>query len=130
MRVVVVGLLLTVPFTVSCGFHVCFIGSINLSPQFATVDHRAVAPGNSQVFVVFQSGAPSGCRFTNAILLDAVWSVSDPVNVSISNSHDQNNINFGRATCINATVSPVNVTASVPSGNGNDVIATATLECK
>ena len=131
MKVVVVGLLLAVPFTVGCGFDACFIISVNVSPQIVTLDHMAVPPGNSQIFLAFQSGASRGCRFTAVALQDAVWSVSDPVNVSISNSHDQNNANFGRATCLNATLSPVTVTATVPSGNGNSTVSTtATLMCK
>jgi hypothetical protein len=108
----------------------CFITAIKVFPQTATVDHTATPPGNSQVFDAFQAGAPSGCAFTAAQLQNALWSVSDTVNASISNSHDQSNANYGRATCINAAPSPITVTATVPSGNGSTTIsATATLTC-
>ena len=106
----------------------CFVTAIKVFPQTATVDHTATPPANSQVFNAFQTGAPSGCAFTQANLQTAVWSVSDTVNASISNSHDQSNINFGRATCIKAA-SSITVTATVPSGNGSNVTANATLTC-
>jgi hypothetical protein len=117
---------------IGCGADVsggCFITTINVSPQTATVNQNAAPPGNSQVFLAFQTGAPSGCAFTLANLQNAVWTVSDPVNATISNSHDQMNADYGRATCINAAPAPITVTATVPSGNGNEVTASATLTC-
>lgn len=102
---------------------------MNVFPKTATVDHTAAAPGNTQHFDAFQSSAPPGCAFTLAARQDAVWTVSDPVNASISNSHDQLNANYGTATCINAAASPITVTATVPSGNGANVSATASLTC-
>ena len=129
----VAAVLLVLSAAIGCagvGSNQCFITAIKVSPQTATVDHTATPPGNSQVFDAFQTGAPSGCGFTQANLQTAVWSVSDTVNASISNSHDQSNLNYGRATCINAAPSPVMVTATVPSGNGSNVTATATLTCK
>lgn len=83
------------------------------------------------MFLAFQTSASNGCAFTAAQLQTALWSVSDTVNASISNSHDQSNTNYGRATCINAAPSPITVTAAVPSGNSNTAIsANATLTCK
>lgn len=102
---------------------------MNVFPKTATVDHTAAAPGNTQHFDAFQSSAPPGCAFTLAARQDAVWTVSDPVNASISNSHDQLNANYGTATCINAAASPITVTATVPSGNGANVSAAASLTC-
>ena len=104
----------------------CFITGINVSPQTATVNHAAAAPGNTQHFDAFQSSAPPGCAFTAASLQNAVWTVSDPVNASIGN---QANANYGTATCLNAAASPITVTATVPSGNGGNVSATAALTC-
>ena len=109
----------------------CLVTGINVSPQAVTIDHSAAAPANSQMFLAFQTSSSPGCAFTAAQLQNALWSVSDPVNASISNSHDQNNVNYGRATCINAAPSPITVSASVPSGNGSTALgANATLTCK
>lgn len=109
----------------------CPISGINVSPQAVTIDHTAAPPANSQMFLAFQTSSSPGCSFTAAQLQNAFWTVSDPVNASISNSHDQNNINYGRATCINAASSPITVSASVPSGNGSIAVgANATLTCK
>lgn len=107
----------------------CFITAMKVFPSTATVNHAAAAPGNSQHFDAFQTGAPPGCVFTASSLQTATWTVSDPVNASISNSHDQFNANYGTATCINAAPSPITVTATVPSGNGSNVTATAALTC-
>jgi len=135
MKVAVVLLLLVLSSVIGCGGSpntptpACFITGINVSPQTATVNHTAAAPGNTQHFDAFQSSAPPGCAFTAASLQNAVWTVSDPANASISNSHDQLNANYGTATCMNAAASPITVTATVPSGNGSNVSATATLTC-
>lgn len=108
----------------------CSITTIKVSPGTATVDHAASAPGNTQNFDAFQTAASSGCNFTQASLQNATWSVSDPVNASISNSHDQLNANYGTATCINAAPAPITITATVPSGNGSsNVSSAATLTC-
>jgi hypothetical protein len=108
----------------------CSISAINISPQLATADHLAAAPANSQVFLAFaQASQLSACVVATGAIQNAVWTVSDPVNASISNSHDQLNANYGRATCMNATPAPVTVTAAVPSDNGNTITSTATLTC-
>lgn len=108
----------------------CSLSAITVSPQSATVDHLAATPANSQVFLAFaQASQPSGCVFTTGAIQNAAWTVSDPVNASISNSHDQLNANYGRATCINATPAPITVTAVAPSGNGSTINGTATLTC-
>lgn len=134
LRVLFSLLFLALLFAVGCGTGsgsgACFITAINVSPATATVDHAAPSPANSQLFDAFQTSAPSGCAFTQANLQNATWTVSDTTNASISNSHDQMNANYGRATCMNAAPSPITVTARVPSGNGNNVSATATLTCR
>ena len=132
----VVAVLLVLSSALGCGGVViisgaiCFTTAINVSPQSVTIDHTALPPANSQMFVAFQSNVPSGCPFIHASLQNAVWSVSSTGDANISNSHDQNNINFGRATCINSASSPITVTATVPSGDGATVSAIATLTCK
>lgn len=130
-KTAVVLLLLVVFFLIGCGGSTtltpaCFITGINVFPKTATVDHTAAPPGNTQHFDAFQSSAPSGCGFQLANLQNATWTVSDMVDASIGN---QQNVNYGTATCINAAASPITVTATVPSGNGTNVSATATLTC-
>jgi hypothetical protein len=108
----------------------CFTTAIKVSPGTAIIDHTASAPGNSLQFDAFTTAATSGCNFSLANLQNATWSISDPVNANISNSHDQFNANYGRATCINAAPVPITVTATVPSGDGSsNVSSTATLTC-
>ena len=106
----------------------CFITGMNVFPTATTLNHNAAAPANSQHFDAFETSAPAGCNVTLASLQNVTWTVSDPVNVSISNSHDQLNVNYGTATCVNAAASPITVTATAPS-NGSNVSATATLTC-
>lgn len=130
-KTAVVLLLLLVFSLVGCGGSTtptpaCFITGINVSPKTATADHSAPPPGNMQHFDAFQSSAPSGCAFTLASLQNTTWTVSDTVDASIGN---QQNVNYGTATCISAAASPITVTATVPSGNGANVSATATLTC-
>jgi hypothetical protein len=102
---------------------------MKVSPQTATVEHSALPPGNSQQFSAFQTGAPPGCAFALGSLQSAVWTVSDPVNASISNSKDQAGVNYGRATCMNPMSNPITVTATVTPANSSSVSATATLTC-
>ena len=129
-KVAVVLLLLLLSVLAGCGGSTtpsgCFITGINVFPRNATVDHTAASPANTQHFDAFESSASPGCAFALANLQNAVWTVSDQVNASIGN---QANVNYGTATCINAAASPIMVTATVPSGNGKTVSATATLTC-
>jgi hypothetical protein len=119
-------------FLASCGGGTmssqCQIASIVVSPASAKADHTAVAPGNSVQFSAFQNSVGPGlCAQSN--LLSVTWSLSDPVNATISNSHDQGNANFGRATCVNAAPAPITVTATAPTGTGTNLSASATLRC-
>ncbi|SRR5579859_1734290 len=124
----IMGLLLPAAL-IGCGGKsaiICTINSISVSPATATVNHLAAPPGNTQQFSAFQASAPSGCSFQLSNLRTATWSVSDPVNVSISNVQDNT---YGVATCKNATPGAVTVTATVPAGNGTNVTSTASLTC-
>jgi len=104
----------------------CKINAINLSPAAATIDHTAPPPGNTQHFAAFIASEPAGCAFMLSNLPNATWSVSDPVNVSISNPPDPT---FGTATCKAATAGAITVTATVPAGDGTNVTNTASLTC-
>ena len=105
---------------------VCKINSINVSPATATVNHTAAPPGNTQHFDAFIASEPSGCSFILSNLTTATWSVSDTTNVSISNVHDAT---YGTATCKAATAGAITVTATVPAGDGTNVVNTAALTC-
>jgi hypothetical protein len=104
----------------------CEILAINVSPAAATVDHTAAPPGNTQHFNAFIAKVPPGCEFITGNLFDAVWSVSDPVNVSISNAPDATR---GTATCKAATAGAVTVTATKSQSGGPTVTNTASLTC-
>ena len=108
--------------------HVCASGALNVSPQNAVADHSAPTPANSQLFLAFGAGLPVGCVATQSNLINVVWSVSDPIDVSISNMQGNT---FGTASCINSTAVPVTITATLPaSANHNkSVSGTATLTC-
>jgi hypothetical protein len=132
MKVTSLLLLLAVFFSIGCADGAlnanprCFITGMNVSPATATIDHTAAPPANSQQFAAFQTSAPSGCAFALSNLQTVTWTLSDPVNASISNTHDAT---YGRATCINAAPAPITVTGTVPAGNGSNVTATAALTC-
>lgn len=123
------GLCLLCFATIGCGGKstvVCNLTAINVFPKTATVDHTAVAPGNTQHFDAFAATATPGCFVTLGNLTTASWSVSDNTNVSISNVHDAT---FGTATCKGATSGAATVTATVPVGDGTNVTNTALLTC-
>jgi len=105
----------------------CKITGINVGPQNAVADHAAASPGNQQQFLAFQTSAPPGCAFQLSNLTTATWSVSDPVAVSISSVQGPD---YGKATCMTTTATPVTVTATVPAGDGTNVIGTTTMSCK
>jgi hypothetical protein len=106
----------------------CKLTAINVSPQNATADHAAAAPGNQMQFAAFAASATPGCAIALSNLTTATWSVSDPVAVSIG--INAQSPNYGNATCVAATVSPVTVTATVPAGDGTTVSNTSSLSCK
>ena len=117
--------------TVGCGGPspitlACKITAVNVSPANATVSHTAPPPGNTQHFDVFASAVTSGCVVSQSNLTNGTWSVSDNIDVSISNVQGAT---FGTATCNGTTSGPVTVTATVPAGDGTNVTNTASLTC-
>jgi hypothetical protein len=114
---------------VGCGnSHVCAFDTLNVSPQNAVADHSAPTPANSQPFLAFGYGLPAGCSATQSNLINVIWSVSDPIDVSISNMQGNT---FGTASCINSTAVPVTITATLPASANHDKSASgiATLTC-
>ena len=114
-----------------CGGHSapdCSIAvALFVAPNVATADHLAAAPGNKISFVG-GNVLPDGCPpQPGPLRLDLKWSVSDSTNVSIGNTP---NVDYGVATCINTTPSPVTVTATGPNKNGATIAGTASLACR
>jgi hypothetical protein len=104
----------------------CFIGSITVSPGSAIADHAAAPPGNMQQFVAFAGSVPQGCEVVQGNLTNVIWSVSDPVNVSIGSTPGPS---FGTATCKAATAGAITVTGTLNQADFAPVKATATLTC-
>jgi hypothetical protein len=104
----------------------CFIGSITVSPGSAIADHTAAPPGNTQQFAAFAASVPQGCAIVQSNLPNVIWSVSDPVNVSIGSTPGPSN---GLATCNAATAGAVTVTGTLNQTDFAPVKATATLTC-
>jgi len=104
----------------------CFIGSITVSPGAAIADHTAAPPGNTQQFAAFAASVPQGCAIVQSNLTNVIWSVSDPVNVSIGSTPGPSN---GLATCNAATAGTVTVTGTLNQTDFAPVKATATLTC-
>ena len=116
---------------IGCGGHSqpnCGVAvSLFVAPPSAAADHTAAAPGNKASFVGGDN-APLGCPPTpGPIRLDLKWSVSDTVNTTIGNTP---NVDYGVATCINATPSPVIVIATGTNFQGTTIRETATLTCR
>jgi hypothetical protein len=107
----------------------CDITALSITPKSAVASHTAAAPGNQQQFIA-SPVLPKGCVPPPLPFDFATWSVSDPVNVSISNLKDQTN---GTATCNAATAGSATITATTNSGlpgtGGTPVSGTATLTC-
>jgi hypothetical protein len=104
----------------------CKITAINVSPASATISHTAPSPGNTQHFDAFASAVSPGCVVSQSNLTTGTWSVSDNINVSISNVQGAT---FGTATCNGPTSGAAIVTATVPVGDGTSVVNTAALTC-
>jgi hypothetical protein len=104
----------------------CKITAINVSPSSATISHTAPPPGNTQHFDAFASAVTPGCVVSQSNLTTGTWSVSDNINVSISNVQGAT---FGTATCNGPTSGAATVTATVPAGDGTSVTNTASLTC-
>ena len=116
-------------FMLGCGGKAnqgCNISTLSITPQSALASHTAASPGNQQQF---QAGftLPPGCIPPPIPLNFATWSVSDPSNVSISNTNDQT---FGTATCVGATKATVTaITSDGRLTGGGSASGTATLTC-
>src|SRR5215471_13792799 len=107
------------------GNHDCNMTAVSISPASAIANHSAAPPGNQQRFIPGPV-LPPGCPPPPLPFGFATWSVSDPVNVSISNAKDQTN---GVATCMAATAGAITVTATATNGNGTTASGTAMLTC-
>ena len=127
-------LLLCAPLCVllsSCGGDLgCGMIGMTVLPANATAGHNAAPPGNAVQFFaapVNPGACPAPANIPVA-LLRPNWSVSDAVNVSISNTQDATN---GTATCLNATAASVTVTATLPKSptQNKTFVATAKLRC-
>ncbi len=104
----------------------CKTLAINVSPATATVDYMATPPGNTQHFDAFIAKTTPGCVHITGNIFDAVWSVSDPVIVSISNVQGPT---YGTATCNAATAGAVTVKSTLSQTDFAPVSATASLTC-
>ena len=106
----------------------CNLTALSVTPPRATADHTVAASGNQ---VQFFAGpvTPKVCATAACVnCWGQTWTVSDPVNVSISNNANDN----GTATCLGATNGAVTVTATaqVAGKSTQTVTGTATLTCK
>ena len=91
-------------------------------------DHTAAPPGNQELF---QAGIGSdfgpGCVTPQVeALTRAQWTVSDPINTSISSANDSTN---GLATCLGATTGNATVSATLKSGTLTQTMSTP-IVCK
>lgn len=124
----ILSLLLAVLIATGCGHQDCRSIALSVSPQDATADHTAAAPGNEVQFFA-NAVVPNGCATAACVNCSGqTWTVSDPVNVSISNKANNN----GTATCMGTTNGAVTITATVSgtAGSKQTLTKTATLTCR
>jgi hypothetical protein len=109
-------------------------GTFLASPTSGTANHALAPPGDQVQFMV--TSAPyivSGkdCALPQIVArVYAAWTSSDPTDVTVSSAGDSTN---GLATCVNATPTPVTLTAtgtSPFSGFGPLQLQTVSLTCK
>jgi hypothetical protein len=100
---------------------------LGVQPSSATANHASVAPGNEQRFVATEhSTAVPGCPIPLVVpVVYPAWTSSDPVDVTVSSAQDATN---GLATCVNATLTPVTLTATEGSGTTAQSVP-VTLTC-
>lgn len=100
----------------------CVISTATL-PLNGSADHTLAAPGNQVQFSLQSSTTGSGpCPEIPDFI--GVWSSSDPVNTSISNTAPTQ----GLATCVNASTTPVTISnSSLARGHSYPSV---TLTCK
>lgn len=126
--------LLGLTLLLGCGGSVCTVTGVSVFPDTTFADHNAVSPGNGVHFFAFSTVTGSCVSaqkspVPQSSLRNVTWSVSDPVNVSIGNMQD---LNYGTATCLNSTATPVTVTATLPASANHDkkFVGTAKLTCQ
>lgn len=101
--------------------------ALAVAPATASADHLAASPGNKVQFVAGDQ-PPPGCPPTpGPVRADLKWTVSDPVDVTIGNTQG---VDYGVATCNNATAGPVTVTATGLNSKGATITGTAMLTCR
>lgn len=115
--------------SVGCGSQQsCELTALLVSPSSATADHALSSPGNQVQF--FAGPVMKGqCAVPACVnCLGQTWTVSDNLDVSISNNASDN----GTATCLAATTGAVTIIATAPvSANSKKTVSgTATLTCK
>ena len=128
VRVELISLVTALLLATGCGQQTCRLTGLSVEPPNASADHAALAPGN-QVQFFASAIVPKGCTHTACVNCSGqTWTVSDPVNVSISNNANDN----GTAVCKGTTNGAATVTATAPAGTGSTqtVTGTATLICK
>jgi len=127
------GLLLVLALA-SCGSDECTVASMSIDPQAGSADHNALPPNNAVQFFADANyvgkcvvPAPMNTPGRRG-LQDVLWTVSDTVNVSISNVQDPT---FGTATCLGPTSGAATVTANLPAGKnrGKQLVATGLITC-
>jgi len=115
---------------VGCGNtqQACELTALSITPSSVTADHAVSAPGDQIQF--FAGPVTKGQCAAGACLncWGQTWTVSDTVNVSISNE----NLDNGTATCLGKTNGAVTVTATAPvkPGSMQTVTGTAKLSCQ
>jgi hypothetical protein len=90
LRLKLVLLLTAVLVATGCAQQNCRLTGLSVTPPSATADHLAAAPGN-QVQFAANAVVPKGCVTTACVNCSGqTWTVSDTVNVSISNNAGNN----------------------------------------
>jgi hypothetical protein len=108
----------------------CTVTALSITPPTATANHVAAPPGNKVLFIGTDNNTtlPSGCSVADVVVIrtDLKWTASDPVNVTIGNTQG---VDYGVATCNNATSGPVTITATGPNSKNATISGTASLTC-
>lgn len=104
----------------------CVITGIGVGPDPASADHLAAPPGNNVTFIAFNLTTGNCPLRPTQPRQDVIWSVSDPLNVSIGNTVG---VDYGVATC-KAAASGVTVTATGAIDKGIVAKGSASLACK
>ncbi len=128
---VVLSVLLVLASAVSCGDGTVCIVIVTTTPLTATAVSTATPPGNTVTFFASSGFQGLNCPLTPAASptvignINATWTSSDTINVSIMNQKTQIGTN-GVATCLSPTPTPATITATSPDGKKS----TSTLTCQ